>query len=79
MLAGRDDDKAVSLLSDELARAQMIAPSSAQAEEGPGLEEFIEGQLIPIPVQDGNCPETTVHGPRTPGGGRFGSMKTNRC
>lgn len=79
MLAGRNDHEAVTLLGDQFAGAQMVAPSSDQAENGSGLEEFIEGQLIPIPVQDGNCPEMTVHGLRTPHGGRFGGANPNQC
>jgi hypothetical protein len=40
---GRDDDETVTLLDDEFAGAQVIAPSSDQAEKGSWLEEFIKG------------------------------------
>ena len=67
MLAGRDDDKAVARFLDQFAGAQMVASSPNKAEERSPLDEFIQGQLIPIPVEDGNCPEMTVHAPHPRG------------
>jgi hypothetical protein len=60
MLAGGNDDEAVIFPGDELPGAQMVAPPSDQPEER-RLEKFIEGQLVPIPVEDGNRLEMTVH------------------